>query len=152
SNFLAQMLEDYDMTLASQGKTLAVHVSDNVIVYADEDLIEPVVENLLENAASYTSKGGTIDVFLRQQDEYALVTVADRGPGIDQDKLQRIFDRYASFRPALLATDDMVATGAHQGLGLWVVKRNVEGLGGSVAAGNRQGGGFEITVKLRARA
>jgi two-component system sensor histidine kinase ChvG len=152
SNFLAQMLEDYDMTLASQGKTLSVHVSDNVIVYADEDLIEPVVENLLENAASYTNKGGTIDVFLRQQDDYALVTVADRGPGIEQDKLQRIFDRYASFRPQLAVSDDLMGSSAHQGLGLWVVKRNVEGLGGSVAAGNRLGGGFEITVKLRARA
>jgi two-component system sensor histidine kinase ChvG len=45
----------------------------------------------------------------------------------------------------------MAGTNAHQGLGLWVVKRNIEGLGGSVAARNRRGGGFEITVKLRAR-
>jgi len=39
----------------------------------------------------------------------------------------------------------------HQGLGLWVVKRNIEGLGGSVLAHNRQGGGFEVTVRLQAR-
>jgi two-component system, OmpR family, sensor histidine kinase ChvG len=151
SEFLAQMLEDYDITLASQGKNLSVHVSDNITVYADEDLIEPVVENLLENAASYTAKGGTVEVFLRRQEEHALVVVADRGPGVDLDKLPHIFDRYASFRP-ISATDDMTGTNAHQGLGLWVVKRNVEGLGGSVAARNRHGGGFEITVKLRARA
>lgn len=152
SKFLAQLLEDYDMTLASQGKTLSVQVSDDVIVYADEDLIEPVVENLLENAASYTSKGGTIDVVLRRQDDQALVTVADRGPGVEPDKLLRIFDRYASFRAGPAVVDDIAGTGAHQGLGLWVAKRNVEGLGGSVVAGNRQGGGFEITVKLRCSA
>jgi len=151
SAFLAQMLEDYDMTLASQGKTLSVQVSDDITVYADEDLIEPVVENLLENAASYTARGGTVEVFLRQQEEHALVVVADRGPGVDPDKLPHIFDRYASFRPTSALTDDMAGTNAHQGLGLWVVKRNVEGLGGSVAARNRRGGGFEITVKLRAR-
>ena len=151
SQFLAQMLEDYDMTLSSQGKNLSVQVSDDVTVYADEDLIEPVVENLLENAASYTAKGGTVEVCLSQHEEHALVIVADRGPGVDLDKLPHIFDRYASFRPLTAATDDMVGTNAHQGLGLWVVKRNVEGLGGSVAARNRQGGGFEITVKLRAR-
>lgn len=150
SGFLAQMLEDYDMTLASQGKVLSVQVSNDITVYADEDLIEPVVENLLENAASYTSKGGTVEVFLRQQEEHALVVVADRGPGVDPDKLPHIFDRYASFRPISAVSDDMAGTNAHQGLGLWVVKRNVEGLGGSVAACNRQGGGFEITVKLRA--
>jgi len=151
SAFLGQMLEDYDITLASQGKSLTVHVSDNITVYADEDLIEPVVENLLENAASYTAIGGTVEVFLRQQEDHALVVVADRGPGVDQDKLPRIFDRYASFRPVPAAADDMLGSNAHQGLGLWVVKRNVEGLGGSVAACNRQDGGFEITVKLRAR-
>jgi two-component system sensor histidine kinase ChvG len=40
----------------------------------------------------------------------------------------------------------------HEGLGLWIVKRNVEGLGGTVTAHNRDGGGFEIVVDLRGAA
>jgi two-component system sensor histidine kinase ChvG len=151
SKFLTQMLEDYDITLASQGKALAVQISENITVYADEDLIEPVIENLLENAASYAAAGSTVDVFLQKIGDYALVIVADHGPGVDPDKLPHIFDRYASFRSASTVTDDTMGANGHQGLGLWVVKRNVEGLGGSVSARNRQGGGFEVTVQLRAR-
>jgi two-component system sensor histidine kinase ChvG len=126
-------------------------LSDNVTVYANEDLIEPVVENLLENAASFTSKGGTIEVSLYQQGESAFLTVSDRGPGVDPQKIGHIFERYASFRPAASEACEG-SSNMHQGLGLWVVKRNVEGLGGSIAAHNRQGGGFEITVGLQARA
>lgn len=151
SAFLSQMLEDYDIALASQGKILSVRLSDNVTVYANEDLIEPVVENLLENAASFTSKGGTIEVSLYQQGESAFLTVSDRGPGVDPQKIGHIFERYASFRPAASEACEG-SSNMHQGLGLWVVKRNVEGLGGSIAAHNRQGGGFEITVGLQARA
>lgn len=152
STFLRQMLEDYDITLASQGKILSVDVSDDVTIYADEDLIEPIVENLLENAASYTAKGGTVEVSLRQHDRYALLIVADRGPGVDADKLHKIFDRYASFRPVPAGPDDLIGTTNHQGLGLWIVKRNVDGLSGSISACNRENGGFEVTVKLRAMA
>lgn len=151
SAFLSQMLEDYDIALAAHGKTLSVRLAENVIVYANEDLIEPVVENLLENAASFTSKGGMIEVALYQHGEYAFLTVSDRGPGVDPEKIGLIFERYASFRPTGLENFEN-SSNVHQGLGLWVVKRNVEGLGGSIAAHNRQGGGFEITVELQARA
>lgn len=151
STFLGQMLEDYDITLASQDKKLAIQVDDDVTVYADEDLIEPVVENLLENAASYTAREGTVEVNLRRQGGWALLSVGDRGPGVEPDKLHKIFDRYASFRAASNGPEDMVGTNTHQGLGLWIVKRNVDGLNGSISARNRVQGGFEITVKLRAK-
>lgn len=151
SAFLSQMLEDYDIALASQGKTLSVRLAENAIAYANEDLIEPVVENLLENAASFTAKGGVIEVSLYRQGEHALLTISDRGPGVDPEKIGRIFERYASFRP-LIGESGEASASMHQGLGLWVVKRNVEGLGGTIAAHNRQGGGFEITVKLQAHA
>jgi two-component system sensor histidine kinase ChvG len=151
SSFLSQMLEDYDLTMAAQGKSLAARITENVTVYANEDLIEPVVENLLENAASFTPAGGIVEVSLYQQADYACLTVADRGPGVHSEKITHIFERYISFRPPSQSTDNVADPYGHQGLGLWVVKRNIEGLGGSVAAYNRQGGGFEVAVKLQAR-
>jgi two-component system sensor histidine kinase ChvG len=151
SSFLSQMLEDYDIALEAQGKSLTARISENVTVYASEDLIEPVVENLLENAASFTPQGGAIEVSLYQQAEYACVAVSDRGPGVPPEKLDQIFERYVSFRTAIPNFDNSVGAQDHQGLGLWVVKRNIEGLGGSVLAHNRQGGGFEVTVRLQAR-
>jgi two-component system sensor histidine kinase ChvG len=153
SAFLVQMLADYDLTLIMQGKHLSARIADNVTAYANEDLMEPVVENLLENAASFSPKGGTVEVTLDRDGKYARMRVGDRGPGLDPDRLLRIFNRYVSYRSAAEdGTDDLPAAECHQGLGLWIVKRNVEGLGGNVSARNREGGGFEVTVRLRVEA
>lgn len=150
SGFLTQMLRDYDVTLAAQGKRLTGKIDKSVTAYANEDLLEPVIENVLENAASFTPKFGTIEVFLEKSGEWVNVRVADRGPGVDADKLPRIFNRYVTYRDD--AEREMLPSTEHQGLGLWIVKRNVEGLGGKVNAHNRDGGGFEIIVSLKAGA
>ena len=85
--------------------------------------------------------------------ESAYIRIADRGPGVDPGKLGRIFDRYVSYRdPSHANRVELLQTAtSHQGLGLWIVKRNVEGRGGEVTARNRQGGGFEVTVSLHTR-
>ena len=153
SAFLIQMLGDYDITLVAQGKCLAASISHGVTAFANEDLLEPVIENVLENAASFSPPGGTIEVVLEKKGDFARILVADRGPGVPPDKLPHIFDRYATYRrPAISESDTATATVEHhQGLGLWIVKRNVEGLGGTVSARNRIGGGFEIAVNLKAK-
>jgi two-component system sensor histidine kinase ChvG len=116
----------------------------NVAVFADEDVMEPVVENLLENAASFTPAGGLVEVFLGHEDGKAILRVLDQGPGVRPRQLPHIFERNVSFRDGT----DAGFAGGHQGLGLWIVKRNVEGLGGSVAARNLTRGGFEVIVTL----
>ncbi len=149
TSFLVQMLRDYEVTLAAQGKRLAATLEKGVTAYANEDLLEPVIENILENAASFTPKFGTIDVSLARSGQWVEVRVADRGPGVDADKLARIFNRYVTYREEPDAEGGTLPSTEHQGLGLWIVKRNVEGLGGKVTAKNRDGGGFEITVDLK---
>jgi two-component system sensor histidine kinase ChvG len=152
SGFLVQLTEAYDTTLVAQGKRLAIDIEPGITAYANEDLIEPVIENLLENAASFTQRGGKIEVSLTRDGQSAVIRVADRGPGADAAHLPHLFDRYASYRGAPPDHDgsDMIeAAQAHQGLGLWIVKRNVEGLGGSVSAQNRPDGGFEVQLRLR---
>jgi two-component system sensor histidine kinase ChvG len=152
SNFLVRLLEGYETSLPPQKKRLVTRIAPLVKAYANEDIMEVVVENLLENAASFTPEGGEIEVTLQADREFAHIHIADRGPGVDPRLLGRIFDRYVSYRA--LSTDGgerRQTAGYHQGLGLWIVKRNVAGLGGTVTARNRQAGGFEITVSLRTR-
>lgn len=150
--FLMQMLRDYEITLAAQGKRLSLNLEKSVTAYANEDLLEPVIENILENAASFTPKFGTIDVALARRGETVEVRVADRGPGVDPERLPRIFSRYVTYRDEKDVETENLPSTEHQGLGLWIVKRNVEGLGGRVIARNREGGGFEIVVVLNADA
>ena len=153
SGFLAQLLHAYGETLVAQGKRLSSAITPGLTAYANEDLMEPVIENLLENAASFAPAGSTINVSLTREGDHAAIRVADGGPGIDPRHLPSIFDRYASYRTRPAGNAETLQTAeAHQGLGLWIVKRNVEGLGGSVAAHNRPGGGFEVTVRLRLNA
>jgi len=153
SPFLTQLLKNYEETLAAQGKRLKASIASGVTAVANEDLLEPVIENILENAASFTPKFGTIEVALEKTGDSARIRVADRGPGVEPEKLPRIFDRYVSYRDETEGdTVTLAAAEQHQGLGLWIVKRNVEGLGGKVTARNRPDGGLEIIVTLKAHA
>ena len=151
SNFLTPLLEGYEMSLAPQKKRLITMIAPHVRAYANEDIMEVVIENLLENAASFTADGGEIEVTLHSDREFAHVRVADRGPGVDPRYLERIFDRYVSFRSSSGRGEQLQTKTYHQGLGLWIVKRNVEGLGGTVVARNRPEGGFEVIVSLHVR-
>lgn len=152
SNFLARLLEGYELSLAPQRMHLITMIAPRVRAYANEDIMEVVIENLLENAASFTASGGEIEVTLHADREFAHIRVADGGPGVDPRHLERIFDRYFSYRPPSADNGAQLQTITHhQGLGLWIVKRNVEGLGGMVEARNRPGGGFEVVVSLHTR-
>jgi two-component system sensor histidine kinase ChvG len=143
SRFLRDMLPAYEASLAGQGKRLFALVEPHVMAFANEDVMEPVIENLLENAASFTPEGGAIEISLGREDGKACLRVLDEGPGVRPRLLPHIFERSASFRD-----DAPDFAGGHQGLGLWIVKRNVEGLGGSVTARNRTRGGFEVVLCL----
>jgi len=150
SVFLGQMLASYETVLAEQGKCLSAAISPRVMAYANEDALEPVVENLLENAASFTQRGGVVEVQLHMEGDVACLRVLDRGPGVPPGQLGHVFERGFSFRPDGYEEDAGGISVAHQGLGLWIVKRNIEGLGGSVTARNRPRGGFEVIVQLPA--
>ena len=151
SQYLSQLVSAYAPTLTAEGKYLRSDIARDVYAYAAEESMESIMENLLENAASFTDAGGTIEVTLRVIDDAAQLTVADSGPGVPAEHLPKIFERNFSVRTR---SDEGIAakteTEQHYGLGLWIVRRNVEGIGGQISAQNREGGGFSVTVTLRA--
>jgi two-component system sensor histidine kinase ChvG len=105
-------------------------------VQASEDRLLQVFENLLDNAVSFTPNGKRIIVSSARDG----VRIIDEGPGIPEENLGRIFDRFFTYRP------DHPPTHRHTGLGLSIVKAIVEGYGGTVTAANRPEGGaiFEV--------
>lgn len=144
SALLQTSLPAYEQILSGQGKRLVAQVQDGVVAWGNDELLEPVIENLLENAASFTSEDGVIEVHLAPEGNRACLRIMDRGPGVVPELLPRIFERSASFRNETHRVD-----GDHQGLGLWIVRRNIEALGGTVAARNRAGRGLEVAVRLQ---
>jgi len=113
-------------------------------VPASEDRLLQVFENLLDNAVSFTPNGKQITISTARDGTVAVVRIADEGPGILDENLGRIFDRFFTYRP------DHPPTHRHTGLGLSIVKAIVEGYGGAVTAANRGGGGAVFEVRIPA--
>jgi two-component system sensor histidine kinase BaeS len=110
-----------------------------VVVEGDEVRLRQVLGNLLSNALRFTPQGGAVDVRLSVDDSTALLQVSDSGPGIPEDELPHVFDRFFRGRNA---------GAAGSGIGLAVVNELVRAHAGSASAGNRQGGGAVFTVTL----
>ena len=116
-----------------------------VPVKAAPERLAQVVENLLDNATSFTPAGSPVAVRLTRGATRARLSVRDRGPGIPEQHLQKVWARFFSYRPP--GTGDGKP---HTGLGLAIVKAIVEGYGGSVSGTNLADGGaeFEVTLPL----
>lgn len=130
--------------LASREIRLVPHLEDGVIVRAGKGMLEMVLQNILENAISFSPRGSSIALTLKRGRDTAELKVEDEGPGISPERIDFIFDRYFSERPG----QQDGSQSAHSGLGLWIVRRNVEALGGAVSASNRPAGGLAVSIVL----
>jgi two-component system sensor histidine kinase ChvG len=96
-----------------------------------EGRIAQVITNLLDNALSFSPKGSTVAITgERTQEGQVRITVEDQGPGIPEDNLASIFERFYSERP------QQEAFGNHSGLGLSISRQIVEAHGGRIWAEN----------------
>jgi two-component system sensor histidine kinase ChvG len=94
---------------------------------------------------SFSPEGESIGVRLETHDSIAELLIGDSGPGVPPENITRIFDRYFSHRPA---RDSVDGHGSHFGIGLWIARRNIEALGGTIDAENRQPHGLLMRVRL----
>ncbi|WP_375773896.1 ATP-binding protein [Archangium gephyra] len=106
------------------------------MIHADETLLQLALENLLRNAVQASPSGGQVRVALGSVPGGICLTVEDQGPGVAVGDAQRIFEPFFTTR----------ATGT--GLGLAVVRRVVHAHGGTVAVGQRTGGGARFELRL----
>lgn len=152
TSLVRQTAEGYAESLRARSSAVEIRASvpeAPAIVEASDDLIESVLENLLDNAISFSPAEGHVDVKVATAKDSVEITIADEGPGIEPAVLPRVFDRYFSTRADGFCDGDGDGENHfHRGLGLWVVRRNVEALGGSVAAENRSDGGLLVRVTI----
>jgi len=150
SALVEQMLEPYAADTAESGVMIRRQIQPGLHVRASDDLVETVVENIVENALSFTPRGGAIDVELVAREGKAVLSIVDDGPGVRHGSVERIFERYYSHRPAPDSGAAGAADGrlANFGIGLWLVRRNVEAVGGVVEAENAPSRGLRMVVTL----
>jgi two-component system sensor histidine kinase KdpD len=111
------------------------------LVKADFVLTGQAVANLIMNAATHTPPQTAIEITARAESGFLAIDVADNGPGLPADQLERIFDPF--HRGGVAKTGGV-------GLGLTIVKGFIEAQGGSIKAANRKTGGTIFTIYLDA--
>jgi len=114
--------------------------ADLAVVQADRRALRSILDNLLSNALRYTSEDGEILLAAEEIKNFVQFTVRDTGRGIEAERLSTIFDRFNAFSER------------GTGLGLALVRRLVESLGGQIAVESRLGHGttFRFTLPVAA--
>lgn len=114
---------------------------DDVFVYAPRGHLEIVWNNLLSNAVKFTPDGGKIKVALSVSEKNAVVTVSDTGCGIPKEVGMHVFDKFYQ--------GDTSRSSEGNGLGLALVKRVIDVLGGEISVQSQLGKGTAFTVVLK---
>lgn len=123
--------------------TIATDLSD-IHVPGDSRALSMVAVNLISNAIHHQESGGKVSVSLSRKENAALLEISDTGPGIPQEHLPHLFDRFYRIDPA------RAATGGHSGLGLAIVKAIVDNHHGSITVESNVGKGSVFRVLLPA--
>lgn len=123
---------------------LADDTSRAVRIAGDEDGLRQLLDNLLENAIKFSPQGGEIDVGMRESEGRLLLSVSDRGPGVETSQATRIFDRFYQTSVGR----SVAARGT--GLGLAICREVASAHGGRIGVVGRPGGGSVFAVNLPA--
>ena len=131
-----------DLRQDRPGARVVSHIeSDCPFASSDPLLLRHVLINLIDNALKFSPDASQVDVELRWREGTIIVGVLDRGPGLPAGS-DALFDRFQR-----LEGSDRVGG---SGLGLWIAKNFTEALGGTIKAGNREGGGAAFELSLPA--
>lgn len=137
-----QAQEQIDINYASKPHAIGIHDhrEENALVYADKYLIENVMHNLMENAVKYSDKEANVEVNIKQDEHFTIISVSDHGVGIDKKYQKKIFEQF--YR--IPATHHK----SGYGIGLAMVKYAVKAHGGTIKVVSEPGKGNTFTFTL----
>ena len=127
------------VTAARLPEAVLVLPEEPLVVDTDPRRLERILGNLLDNAREH-APGAAVEVSVEVGPEEIALVVADRGPGVPADRLQRIFERFYKADPS--------RHGGSSGLGLAIAAEHAALLGGYLMAANRPDGGLRIELRL----
>ncbi|HRY07617.1 MAG TPA: stimulus-sensing domain-containing protein [Hyphomicrobiaceae bacterium] len=139
---LVDLLENVTSSLfkekaSEQGIDLELEIepsdsSDTYTIFGNDSRIAQVVTNLVDNALSFSPKGGKIVISLVRDGSEIELRIDDDGPGIDEENLEKVFARFWTYRPSAESS-----RGNNSGLGLNISREIVTAYGGTIRAENR---------------
>ena len=123
-------------------KSLTINIKKGekqLLILGHESRIGQVIDNIVNNAITFAPVNSNINISVSANTTDVKITIDDEGPGIPENKLDAIFERFYSERPAA------EKFGLHSGLGLSICKQIVEAHNGKIFAKNRTGYQNDIT-------
>jgi len=143
SELIGMVLDNFNAEL---NKRIVVQIDSQLTDIAiDSVQMVQVVKNLVENALKYSPSDSLVEIVAGRDDESTTIAVLDRGSGLSGEDIEHIFERF--YRGVGLPESSLPGLG----IGLAVCRGLVEANGGTLAAGNRQGGGAVFTISLPLR-
>lgn len=120
--------------------TINTVLKDDINITGDNDRLTEVFLNIIENAVNYNQESGTVEITEARNNNTAVISVSDTGPGIGQDDLEKIFERF--YRA------DTSRSEGGTGLGLSISKIIVEAHGGKIKVESEFGKGSRFLINL----
>lgn len=138
---LCECLLGFEDAWEKKGLKIETALNEDIFLLGDPELLSLVWNNLISNAIKFTAPGGTVRVELQARDAFAVVTVSDTGCGISPEVGRHIFEKFYQ--------GDSSHAVQGNGLGLALVKRVVDILGGEISVESQAGQGSAFSVALR---
>jgi len=140
---IKRVMDSYEDMLKDNGSHYKLEAQEvSLCVFADEDTLKHVLENLLSNAIRYTQPGGNILIRVYTQDTWGVFVVEDTGVGVPKQDLERIFERF--YRVDAGRSRKLGGTG----LGLSIVKHYVARMKGKIHVKSRLNIGSQFFVYI----
>ena len=140
SELICECLLSFESEWEKKELEIETDIDSDIIINTDSELLSLVWNNLFSNAIKFTDRGGKISVSLKNDGSYVVVKVSDTGCGMSEETGKHIFEKFYQ--------GDSSHSTAGNGLGLALVKKVVDILGGSIYVESRLGVGSIFTVKL----
>lgn len=142
NTLLHGLVEDARFEASQTQLAITLDSSADACVVGQRVLLQRALENVIRNAVKFSAADGEVRVSLQVEPTTQLVHVIvdDRGPGVDEQELELLFQPFYRGRQAMRREGT--------GLGLTIARRAVEALGGRISACRRPGGGLRVTLSL----
>jgi signal transduction histidine kinase len=140
---IAQNIELVNSKIESKKINLEMSVDSSIMVFADENMLQTVIRNLISNAVKFTHDYGVITINATLEESMCYLSISDTGIGISDENLKNLFR----------IDKDVRSYGTHNekgaGLGLILCKEFIEINGGAISVKSQQGKGSEFIISLK---
>ncbi|MBI1768118.1 MAG: tetratricopeptide repeat protein [Bacteroidetes bacterium] len=143
TELLSKIVDGFSIHSAKKDITITMEFDNAVTINSDRNYATEIFENLMSNAVKYSPLGKQVTVKLKKNSDHVRIEFIDEGPGISEGDKKKLFSKYHKLTAKPTAGEDST------GLGLSIVKKYTDALGGRVSCESEVGAGCNFIVEFQ---